>query len=98
MFFQQGIFLNLAEKTFPRNIKSISKGLEIYVFGIVEYSFRSECLNIIALRDQAYCVPGSPKYFCIIYLQGICTSEGFKGTLIAHYHDEHNSYAELSLK
>ena len=34
----------------------------------------------------------------IIYPQGICTSEGYNGTFIAHCHDEHDVYAELKLK
>ena len=40
----------------------------------------------------------STKYLRIIYLQGIFTSEGYKGTFISHCHDEHDSYAELNLK
>ena len=67
-------FVNLEEKTPPRNIKGISKGLEISGFGIVEYYVRSESGRIIALRDQAYYVPGLPKYLCIIYPQEIFTS------------------------
>ena len=34
----------------------------------------------------------------IIFPQGICTSEGYKGTFIAHCHDENDGYAELNLK
>ena len=63
--------MNLEEKIFPRNIKEIEKGLEVSGFGIVEYSVRSESGRMIALRDQAYCVPGLPKYLLIIYPQGI---------------------------
>ena len=37
----KGDFVKLEEKKFPRNIKGIAKGLEIYGFGIVEYSVRS---------------------------------------------------------
>ena len=53
---------------------------------------------MIALWDQAYYVPGLPKYLRIISPQGIRTSEGYKGTFIAHCHDEYDSYAELNLK
>ena len=53
---------------------------------------------MIALQAQAYYVPGLPKDLRIIYPQGICTSEGYKGTFIAHCHDEQDGYAELNLK
>ena len=53
---------------------------------------------MIALRAQAYYVPGLPKDLGIISPQGICTSEGYKGTFIAHCHDEKDGYAELNLK
>ena len=66
--------------------------------GIVEYYVRTESGRMIALRAQAYYVPGLPKYFRIIYPQGICASEGYKGTFIAHFHDEHDGYVELNLK
>ena len=69
-----GDFVKLEEKTSPRNIKGIAKGLEISGFGIVEYSVRSETGHMIALRDQAYYVPGLPKDLRIIYPQGIHTS------------------------
>ena len=85
MFFQQG---KLEEKTLPRNLKGIAKGLEIYGFGIVEHSVRSKSGRMIAFRAQEYYVPGLPKYLRIISLQGIRTSEGYKGTFIAHCHDE----------
>ena len=90
--------MKLEEKTFPRNIKGTEKGLEISGFGIVEYSVRSESGRIIALRDQAYCVPGLPKDLRIISPQVIRTSEGYKGAFIAHFHDEQDGYAELNLK
>ena len=32
----KGDFVKLEEKKFPRNLKGISKGLEIYGFGIIE--------------------------------------------------------------
>ena len=83
---------------FQRNIKVISKGLEISGFGIVKYSFRSESGCIIALQAQAYCVPGLPTYLHIILPQCILTSEGYRGTFIAHCFDEHNSYPEPNLK
>ena len=53
---------------------------------------------MIALRDQTYYVPGLPKYFRIISPQGICTSEGYKGTFISHCCDEQDGYGELNLK
>ena len=65
--------MKLEDKTFPRNLKGISKSLEISGFGIVEYSVRSKSGRMIALRDQVYCVPGLPKYLRIIYPQGIHT-------------------------
>ena len=45
---------------------------------------------------SVFYVPKSPKYFRIILPQGICTSEGYKGTFAAHFHDEHDSYTELN--
>ena len=68
--------MNLEEKTFPRKLKGIAKGLEISGFGVVEYSVRSESGSIIVLQAQAYYVPGLTKDLCIINPQGICTSEG----------------------
>ena len=68
------------------------------LFGIVEYYVRSESGRMIALRAQTYYVPGLPKDLRIISPQGICTSEGYKGTFIAHCHDEQDGYAELNLK
>ena len=49
------------EKKFPRKLKDTAKGLEISGFGIVEYFVRSESGRMIALRAQAYYVPGLPK-------------------------------------
>ena len=72
----KGYFLKLEEKNFPINLKGIAKGIEIYGFGIVEYSVRSESGSMIALRAQAYYVPGLPKDLRIISPQGICISEG----------------------
>ena len=89
---KKGDFVKLEEKMFPINIKGIAKGLEIFGFGIVEYSVRSESGHMIVLRAQAYYVPGLPKDLRIISPQGICTSEGYKGNFIAHFHDEHDSY------
>ena len=63
----KGDFVKLEEKTFPRNLKGIAKGLEIFGFGIVEYSVRSESGRIIALWDEEYYVPGLPKVLCVIY-------------------------------
>ena len=82
--------MNIEEKTFPRNLKGIPKGLEISGFGIVEYSVRIKIGRMIALRDQAYYFPGLPKDLLIIFPQGIPTSEGYKDTFIAHCHDKHN--------
>ena len=67
----KGDFVKLEEKKLPRNLKGIAKGLEISRFGIVEYSVRSESGRMIALQDQAYYVPGLPKYLRIISLQVI---------------------------
>ena len=53
---------------------------------------------MIALRDQAYYVPGLPKYLHIISPQGIRTSEGYKSTFTSHCHEEQDGYAELNLK
>ena len=53
---------------------------------------------MIALWAQAYYVPGLPNDLGIIYPQDIHTSEGYKGTFIAHYHDEQDGYVELNLK
>ena len=53
---------------------------------------------MIALRAQEYYVPGLPKDLRIISPQEICTSEGYKGTFIAHCHDEQYGYAELNFK
>ena len=63
--------MKLEYRMFPRNIKDIGKGLDIYGFGIVEYYVRSESGRMIALRDQAYYVPGLPKDFHIFSPQSI---------------------------
>ena len=94
----KGDFVKLEKKKFPRKLKGIAKGLEISGFGIVEYSVRSESGSMIALRAQAYYVPRLPNYLRIISPQGIHTPEGYKGTFIDHFHDEHDGYAELNLK
>ena len=70
----KGYFVNLEEKKFPRNLKGIAKSIEIYGFGIVEYSVRSKSGRMIALRAQPYYVPALPKNLRIISPQGICTS------------------------
>ena len=90
--------MNIEEKTLPRKIKGTTKGLEISGFRIVKYSIRSESGCTIVLRDQAYYVPGLPKYLRIISTQGIHTTDGKNGTLIAHCIDYHDGYAELNLK
>ena len=61
------------EKKFPRKLKGKPKGLETSGFGIVEYSVKNESGRIIALRAQAYSVPGLPKDLRIISPQGIRT-------------------------
>ena len=53
---------------------------------------------MIFLRDQAYYVPGLPEDLRIISPQVIHISEGYKASFIAHFHDEHDGYAELDLK
>ena len=90
--------MKLEDKKLLRKRKGIEKGLEISGFGIVKYSVRSESGRIIEIRDQAYYVTGLPNDLRIIYPQGVHTSEGYAGTLIAHGHDEHDSYAELNFK
>ena len=91
-------FVKLEENPPPRNLKYIAKYLDISGFGIVKYSARSESGHMISLRAQEYYAPGLPKYLRIISPQGICTSEGYKGTFIAHCHYEHDIYVELNLK
>ena len=66
MFFQKGIFWDIEEKTLPRNLNFISKGLGIYRFIIFEYYVSSESGLMIALKNQAYCVPDLLKYLRII--------------------------------
>ena len=56
---------------FPRNLKGTGKGLDIYGFGIVEYSARIEGGHMIAFWDQAYYVPGLTDDLRIITPQGI---------------------------
>ena len=53
---------------------------------------------MISLRTQEYYVPGLSNYLWIISPQGICTSEVFKGTLIAHFNVDLDIYAELKFK
>ena len=98
MLFQQGRLFEARREDIPKKAQGIAKGLEISGFGIVEYPVRSESGRMIALRAQAYYVPGLPKDFSIISPQGIRTSEGYKITFIAHCRDEQDGYAELNLK
>ena len=98
MLLQQWRLCEAEEKTSPRKLKCIAKGLETSGFGIVEYSVRSESGRMIVLRDQAYCVPGLPKYFHIIYPQCIQTLQGYKGTLTAYFNYEYYGYAEIIFK
>ena len=95
--YNKGDIVKLEDNIFPRKIKGISKGLEIYGFGIVGYSVRSESRRI-SLRAQAYYVPGLPKDLCIISPQGVSTSEGYKVAFVSNCHDEHDDYEELNLK
>ena len=53
---------------------------------------------MIALRAQAYYVPGLPKDLRIISPKCICISEGYKGTFIDHFHYDQGGYRELALK
>ena len=53
---------------------------------------------MIELQDQAYYIPGLTRDLCIIYQQGITTSQGYKCTFKFHSHDEHDNYDELNLK
>ena len=62
----KGDFVNLEDNMLLRNIKDIVKGLDIYEFGIFEYSVRSESESMISLQDQAYYFTRLPKYLCII--------------------------------
>ena len=94
----KGEFLDLEYKTLPRNPKGIAKGPEMSGFGVVKYSVRSESGRMITVWYQAYYFPGLPKDLRKIYPQVICTSEGYKGTFIAHCYDDNDSYAELNLK
>ena len=58
--------MKLEENKFQRKFRGIAKRLEVSGFGIVEYSVRIESGLMIALRDQAYYVPGLPKELNII--------------------------------
>ena len=82
------IFVELKEIKVTKNIEGISKGLDISVFGIVEYSVSSKIGYVIVLRDQAYYDPGLPKDLDIIHPEGICASKGYTVTFINHCHDE----------
>ena len=93
----KGDFLKLEDNILQRNLTGIAKGL-IYGFGIVEFSIKGESGRMIALRAQAYYVTVLPNDLFIIPPQGICTSEGYKGTFLAHFNDEHGGYAELNLR
>ena len=74
MLFQQGRLCEAWREYFPRNIKGIEKGLEIYGFGIVKYSVRSESGRMIAIRAQSHYVPGILTDLHIILPRGINTS------------------------
>ena len=53
---------------------------------------------MIEIQDQVYYVPGLPKDLRTISTKGICTSEGYTGTFIAHCNYDHDSYAEINSK
>ena len=76
--------MNLEDNMFPRNIKMISKGLDISGLGVVDYYFRSESGIIIVLQYQSYYVTGLPNSLHIIFPQGVFISEGYKGTFISN--------------
>ena len=42
--------MKLEEKMLPRKLKGIEKFLDVYGFGIVEYSFSSESERMITLQ------------------------------------------------
>ena len=88
--------MKLEDNTFPIMLEGISKGIESYGFGIVEYYVKSESGCMIELQKYEYYVTSLPKDLCIIYPQFIHTSEGNMGTCIAHCHDEHDCYAEIN--
>ena len=50
--------VDLEEKTHPINIRGITKDLDIYEFGIIEYYVRSESGSIIKFQDQANYITG----------------------------------------
>ena len=54
--------MELEEIIFLRNIKCIDKELDMNVFGVVDYSAGRYSGHIIALQDQACCVPELSKY------------------------------------
>ena len=47
---------------------------------------------MIALLEQAFYVTGLPKYLRIVYLQIICSTEGYKGNFIAHLKNWNDIY------
>ena len=49
----KGDFVNLEDNISPIKLKGIAKGLEIYVFGKIEYYIRSESGRMIAIKAQA---------------------------------------------
>ena len=53
---------------------------------------------MIATWVKAYYAPGSLNDLHNIYPQCICISDRYKGTLIDHFHDGNDCYAELNLK
>ena len=48
--------MKLKDKTFPIMLEGISKGIEIYGCGIVEYDVKSESGCIIELQNYEYYV------------------------------------------
>ena len=81
-----GDFVRLEDKTFPRNLKGTEKGLEIYGFGIVEYYVRSESGRMLALRylSGAQCSRPwrLPRRSCQRHPFGrACTGESWRGSV-----------------
>ena len=67
-----GDCVELEDNILFRNIKAITKSLDISGSRVVKYSVRSESGCMIAFQSQEYYVPGLPKDLCIILPQVIC--------------------------
>ena len=62
----KGESVKLEYHIFKRNIRSITKGLAVSGFGIVQYSVRIEIGRMIELQTQVYYIYGLPKDLHII--------------------------------